>query len=276
MKRILTVQDISCVGQCSITVALPIVSAFGIETCILPSAVLSTHTSGFKGYTCRDLTEDIPGIARHWASERIAFDALYTGYIANSRQIDYLLDLPKILNSGDMTKIIDPAMADRGRLYPGFDNAFVKEMRRLVAEADYALPNITEAALLCGLPYVEREQTDGYLLALCSGVCSIGAQNVVLKGVRHGDKIGIVTYDGDKLNYYMHEWIDGYIHGTGDVYASCFVGSLMRGRSMRESAKIAANLTVSAIRETIKFPLHKYGAYFERIIPEIAETIKSW
>ena len=139
-KRVLTVQDISCVGQCSLTVALPILSACGLETCILPSAVLSTHTGGFSGYTFRDLTEDMPAIEAHWVKENIRFDAVYTGYLGSAKQIDYVKCMLRSLSKPETLAVIDPAMADNGKLYVGFDDAFVECMRTLAGEADYLLP----------------------------------------------------------------------------------------------------------------------------------------
>ncbi|MGI6218122.1 MAG: bifunctional hydroxymethylpyrimidine kinase/phosphomethylpyrimidine kinase, partial [Coriobacteriales bacterium] len=161
-KRILTIQDISCVGQCSLTVALPIISACGIETCILPSAVLSTHTGGFTGFTVRDLSDDIPGIAAHWQKEGIKFDAIYTGYLGSEDQIDYVLDISEKLTNPGAVKIFDPAMADNGSLYPAFDDKYVVAMRRLCSHADFVLPNITEASLLTGMEY-RTEYDEGYV-----------------------------------------------------------------------------------------------------------------
>ena len=152
-SKILTVQDISCVGQCSLTVALPIISACGIETCVLPSAVLSTHTVGFSGYTFRDLTVDMPLIEAHWKREGIAFDAIYTGYLGSTEQIAFVASLFDGVLAEGGKKVVDPAMADNGKLYPGFDSAFVEAMKGLCAKADYLVPNITEAAFLTGLPY---------------------------------------------------------------------------------------------------------------------------
>ena len=130
-KRILTIQDISCVGQCSLTVALPILSACGLETAILPSAVLSTHTAGFSGYTFRDLTEDIPEIQKHWEKEGIKFEAIYTGYLGSSKQISYVKNLMNSVGARNCIKIVDPAMADNGSLYPGFDMEYVECMKEL-------------------------------------------------------------------------------------------------------------------------------------------------
>ena len=154
MKRILTIQDISCVGKCSLTVALPIISATGVETAILPTAVLSTHTM-FQNFTCKDLDDQILPIAKHWKDENITFDAFYTGYLASAQQIDKVLKLINSLKREADLVIVDPAMADNGKLYPAFDSGFPKEMARLAAQADIVLPNITEACLMTDTPYRE-------------------------------------------------------------------------------------------------------------------------
>ena len=273
--KILTIQDISCVGQCSLTVALPIISAFGVETCILPSAVLSTHTYGFSGYTFRDLTDDIPAIIKHWQKENISFDAIYTGYIGNKKQIDYILEMNEKLSTKDSLLIVDPAMADYGKLYYGFDLAFVEEMKKLVKNADYVLPNITESAFLLGEEYIEKNHTKEYIEKLCVGLYNLGAKKVVLKGVSFDeDTLGVATYDGNKVEYYLHERIKKNSHGTGDVYASCFTGALLSGYDLKDSAKHAANITVKAIKETVEDETHWYGVKFEKIIPYITEIAK--
>ncbi len=274
MKRILTIQDVSCVGQCSITVALPIISAFGIETCILPSAVLSTHTGGFTGFTYRDLSDDFPAIIDHWKKENINFDGFYTGYIADDRQIDYILRIFNELGKENAKIIVDPAMADFGKLYKGFDENFVEQMARLVARADYALPNLTEAALLTDSEYIEKNHSKEYIEKICIKLRDLGAKNVVLKGVSFNDgEIGVATFDGEEIKYYMHEKIDGNRHGTGDVYASCFTGALMRGCEADKAAATAAELTLSAIKKTVPDKNHLYGVKFEKIIPEITDFI---
>ena len=176
-KKILTIQDISCVGQCSLTVALPILSACGVETCVLPSAVLSTHTAGFSGYTFRDLTEDMPAIKDHWVKEGITFDGVYTGYLGSTKQIDYVKDI--IAATGkDGVAIIDPAMADNGKLYPGFDHAFVQAMKTLCATADYLLPNLTEACLLTDTQY-KADYDKAYIDSIVEKLLALGAKTVV-------------------------------------------------------------------------------------------------
>lgn len=267
MKRILSIQDISCVGQCSLTVALPIISAFGVETCILPGAVLSTHTGGFKGFTFRDLTDDMPAIINHWSREKLTFDAVYTGYIGNPKQIDYIFEI-KDKTANDGLLIVDPAMADYGKLYCGFDKSFVEEMKKLASKADYLLPNLTEGAFLTDTDYIENHSY-GYIESIIKKLYLLGAKNIVLKGINIDDKIGIAIFDGKDIRYYMHEKIDKNSHGTGDVYASCFVGALMNGYTLSESATLAADLTLSAIKCTIDDADHWYGVKFEKIIPLI-------
>ena len=171
--RILTIQDISCVGQCSLTVALPILSACGVETAILPSAVLSTHTAGFTGYTFRDLTEDMPKIAAHWQKEGIAFDAFYTGYLGSAQQIQYVEDIFHTLGRGRGLKIVDPAMADNGSYYTGFGHDMRDTFRRLCAHSHVITPNITEAALLAGEEYRPAPHSREYLEHIFEGLAAL-------------------------------------------------------------------------------------------------------
>ena len=183
-KRLLTIQDISCVGQCSLTVALPIISACGIETAVLPSAVLSTHTAGFSGYTFRDLTDDMPAIKDHWIKENIKFDAIYTGYLGSTKQIDYVADIFDSVGVDGCIKAVDPAMADNGNLYPGFDKEFVEAMKGLCSKADYLIPNITEASFLTDMEY-KTEYDRKYIDQLIEKMCALGAKNIILTGVSY-------------------------------------------------------------------------------------------
>ena len=272
-SRVLTVQDISCVGQCSLTVALPIISACGHETCVLPSAVLSTHTGGFTGYTFRDLTDDMPKILAHWQKESLDFDALYTGYLGSAKQISYVLDIyHSVLRKGGYF-IVDPAMADNGKLYYGFDDAFVAEMRKLCHEAHIILPNITEACLLTGIEY--REQYDrAYIDRLLQALAAICPGTIVLTGVSfHADKNGVCVYRDGSFSHYEHERIAGGFHGTGDVYASAFTGALMGGKDVESASRIAADYTVRCILETKDDPNHRYGVKFEKAIPYLLSLL---
>ena len=268
-KKILTIQDISCVGQCSLTVALPILSACGLETCILPSAVLSTHTSGFTGFTVRDLTDDIPAICNHWLKENISFDAVYTGYLGSIKQIDYVKDIFLKLKKREGISFVDPAMADNGKLYPAFDNEYVEAMKTLCFCADVVLPNITEACLLTGIEYKE-EYDEAYINDLLNGLKQNGAKTIILTGVGYDkESTGVVVYEKGQISYYKHYRIPRNCHGTGDVYASAFVGLLLQGKSTFEAAAVAADYVVKCIENTKDDEDHWYGVKFETALGEL-------
>jgi pyridoxine kinase len=274
-KRILTIQDISCVGQCSLTVALPILSACGLETAILPSAVLSTHTVGFEGFTNRDLTHDIPAIEKHWQKEGIRFEAVYTGYLGSAEQIDMVKNIFDHLLVPGGNKIVDPAMADSGHLYPAFDSAFVESMKELVASADIILPNITEAALLTGTDY--RESYDeSYTNEMVAKLHEFGPEMVILTGVSYEPSTTgvLVSHKDGTSSYYKHQKLDRTCHGTGDVFSSSFVGAYMHGCSEDDAAKIAADYTLACIKNTIDDPDHWYGVKFEPLLGELIDALK--
>ncbi len=273
-KRVLTIQDISCVGQCSLTVALPVISACGVETCVLPSAVLSTHTAGFTGFTFRDLTDDMPDICAHWKKEGLTFDGIYTGYLGSARQIAYVQDIIRQTAGENCLVVIDPAMADNGKLYPSFDMDFVNEMKKLCGEADYLLPNITEAALLADEEY-KQKYDKAYIDTLMEKLCLLGAKNIILTGVSYVEgRTGVEVLENGVRQYYEHEQIAGGVHGTGDIYASAFVGAKLRGKTAFDAASIAADYVVECICETKKDPEHIYGARFEPVLSELIEKLK--
>ena len=272
-KKVLTIQDISCVGQCSLTVALPIISACGLETCVLPSAVLSTHTAGFSGYTFRDLTEDMPAINAHWRKEGIRFDAIYTGYLGSTKQIDYVADIMASVGSENCLKIVDPAMADNGNLYPGFDLPFVEAMKTLCAKADYVIPNITEACFLTGMPY-KTEYDRAYIDEILEKLTALGCRNIIFTGISYAPgKTGVVIFENGVYSYYEHEKLGNSCHGTGDIYASAFVGALMRGKTAFDAAKIAADYTVCCIQATAQEENHWYGAKFEPVLMNLIQAL---
>ena len=272
-KKILTIQDISCVGQCSLTVALPILSACGMETCILPSAVLSTHTAGFSGFTFRDLTDDMPAIQEHWKKENIKFKAIYTGYLGSIKQIGYVRDILKTMGTDDCVRIVDPAMADNGQLYSIFNQDYVEAMKVLCGEADILVPNITEACFLTDEEYKESYD-EGYICNLVEKLKALGAKTVVLTGVSYeSGKTGVVVYENGKMEYYKHDKIAKGSHGTGDIYASAFVGALMNDKSVYEAAKIAADYTVKCIINTQGDADHWYGAKFETALGDLMKML---
>ena len=273
--KILTIQDISCFGQCSITVALPIVSAFGIETAILPSAVLSTHTAGFTDFTVRDLTDDLPEIRKHWEKEEIYFDAIYTGFIASIEQLDYIKNIiDSRLKPGGIV-FVDPAMADHGEFYNGFDQEFADKMGELCKLGDYILPNTTEACYILHKPWKE-EFTKEEMLEMANELSAFTKRYVVLKGDTHKEnQLGMVVLDKEEstCEFVYNDRVDYVSHGTGDVFASSFVGSVMVGKSPTSAAKVAGEFTKKAIEKTVGDETHTYGVKFEQAIPELYDLL---
>lgn len=272
-NRVLTIQDISCVGQCSLTVALPILSACGQETVILPSAVLSTHTGGFSEFTFRDLTDDIPNIQNHWKKEGIKFDAIYTGYLGSLKQIGYVSNILDTMGKDRCIKVVDPAMADNGKLYSIFDMEYADEMSKLCAKADIVLPNITEACLMTGIEYKEKYD-EAFVMKILSALRELKMKTIVLTGITYDDKTtGVVVYEGDEYKYYSHRKLEKGSHGTGDIYASSFIGAYLSGKSLFEAAGIAAEYVLKCMEYTKGDDEHWYGVKFEPVLKELISAI---
>lgn len=278
MKRVLSIQDISCFGKCSLTVALPIISAAGIEASILPTAVLSTHTV-FSRFTFRDLTDDIPGIADHWLEEKIKFDGISTGYLGSFRQIELVEKIFDDFSHPGMLRFVDPAMGDNGKLYPGFDEAFARKMGELCGKADIIVPNFTEAAFMLGEEYMaDKDYSADDVKALLKRLCALGSPIAAITGVSlEKGKYGVMAYDSTKDEYceYYSEHLPYSFHGTGDVFSSACFAALMYGKPLAEALKVAVEFTIEAIRKTVaqENPIW-YGVDFELAIPRLLELLK--
>jgi len=273
-KRILTVQDISCVGQCSMTVALPILSACGHETCILPAAVLSTHTGGFGKPVIRNLADMLPEICRHWRSQQLCFDGIYTGYLGSVQQIVQVQEIFDALLAPGGVKIVDPAMADHGKLYSGLDEDYASAMKELCRAADVVIPNVTEICMMTGMAY--REDLDAvYVEELLTEMGKLGMHRVVLTGVGFSpDETGVMVYDHGTFQHYSHKRIPKSYHGTGDIFAAAFVGAWMRGNTLEKAAQIGADYTCCCIQKTWEAPAHWYGVRFEPVLPMLMEKLE--
>ena len=275
IKRIVTIQDISCVGKCSLTVALPIISAMGVETAIIPTAVLSTHTM-FSGFTCKDLTDQIVPIAEHWKKEKFHFDAIYTGYLGSFEQISIVSKFFEEFKTPDNLIVVDPVMADNGKLYPAFDEDYAKENAKLCGKADLIVPNITEASFMTGLPY-KTEYDRSYILDMLKALAQLGPKYAVLTGVSfRPDRIGVMGMNcetGETFEYFT-ERVPASYHGTGDIFSSTVVGALTRGKSMPEAFKIACDYTRETIDYTYRTPgTNSYGVDFEITLPDLVARI---
>ena len=276
MKRIASIQDISCLGRCSLTVALPVISALGVECAIVPTAVLSAHTA-FPGFVSRDLSDQLTAIAAHWRSQHVHFDALYTGYIASAAQVRQVLDFFDAVRSPDTMIFVDPAMADHGKLYTGFGPDFPSVMAQVVAQADVAIPNLTEACLLTGTPYRE-EMDEPFARELLRRVASLGAKKVVLTGASFSpDKLGAMGYDSDTGAYFtcLGPRHPASFHGTGDIFAAVVTGGLMRGMTLEQSSALAVEFVLACIDATARDP-HAgwYGVEFEKALPLLCERVR--
>lgn len=276
MKRIVTIQDISCVGKCSLTVALPIISAMGIETAVIPTAVLSTHTA-FKNFTYRDLTGDLPKIAKHWKQEKFDFDGIYTGYLGSIEQIDMLKEFFKQFKTSENFIFIDPVMADNGKLYAGFDENFVREMKELCKMADIIVPNLTEASYMLEKEY-KKNYSEQEIKDMLIELSFLGPKYVVLTGVSFNEnKLGVISYNKETNEYftYFKEKVPAKYHGTGDIFASTLVGAITNNNTLEEGLKVAVDYVWETINDTYKTNKKDvYGVNFETKIPYLIDRIK--
>ncbi|MDR1122163.1 MAG: pyridoxamine kinase [Dysgonamonadaceae bacterium] len=276
-KRVAAIHDISGFGRCSLTVALPIISAAGIETSVMPTAVLSTHTGGFEGFTYRDLTGDLLPFAEHWKSLNLKFDAVYSGFLGSFEQLDIISGFFDDFKTDDNLILVDPVMADNGALYKIFPSDFPLGMRKLCSKADIIIPNITEAALLLGEPYLEGPYSESYIEHLLKGLTEIGPEKVVLTGVFFDEKtLGAATYDkvSGQIAYTFSDRIPGYYHGTGDVFGSVLLAALLNDFNLEQSSRIAVDFTTDSIQRTAASKTDiRFGVRFEDVIPDFLRRL---
>lgn len=282
MKRIVTIQDISCVGKCSMTIALPVISSMGIETSVLPTALLSTHTK-FNNFHFCDLTEEMNPIMEHWKQIQISFDVIYIGYLGSTKQIQIVMDFIEMFKGEGTLVILDPVMGDHGKMYSGFEPDFSTQMKKLCKTADILLPNLTEAALLTESIYHEdadeKEQE-----RIIQELMKLGCKNVILTGISSkSDSIGAVCCTGANktISRIEGEKINASFHGTGDLFASVVTGGMANEMNLEQAVELAVNY----VRETIKETVHtiekdktdsKYGVCFEKTIPYLIQQVSEW
>lgn len=276
-KRVAAIHDISCVGRCSLTVALPILSAAGFDTSVLPTAVLSTHTGGFENFTYRDLTDDIRPISDHWQSLNLEFDALYSGFLGSFEQIDLVAHLFDTFQSEKNLTLVDPVMADHGELYSIYTPEMAKGMTTLCAKADIIVPNLTEAAFLLDEPYVGEDYDQNYVEELLVKLSQLGSQKVVVTGISFDpSQLGAATYDTETriFDYAFNDRVSDYFHGTGDIFGSTLLSGLLNDFNLKESTQIAVDYTRECILKTVELGQEKrYGVCFERAIPYLIKRL---
>lgn len=274
-KRVAAIHDISCFGKCSLTVALPILSACGIETSIIPTAVLSTHTGGFTNFTYRDLTDDILPIAEHWHSLGLHFDSIYTGYLGSFEQINILGAVFDLLSSSDTLLFVDPVMGDDGKLYTNFSPDFPHEMKKLVQKADFLIPNITEACLLLDRPYQEGPYTEAFIQEILEDLSALGPARIVLTGVYFDDvNLGAASYENKTMTYSFSKRIPGSYHGSGDIFGSTLLAALLQNKDIKTATQIAIDFTTGAIERTRQAGTElRNGVDFEEELPCLLQNM---
>ena len=276
-KKVLAIHDISCLGRCSLTAAIPIISVAGAEVIPLPTAVLSTHTGGFTNFTFRDLTADMRPIAEHWKILGCKFDVIYTGYLGSPEQVDIVKDIIRNFATPETLIVVDPVMADAGEYYSLITPDFLTGMRELCGMAHIITPNLTEAAFLLGKEYKESystEETEKLLRALSA---KLGPKKIVLSGVSTDETtIGAAAYDAesDEISCTVAEKIAGFYHGTGDTFASALIAALTRGFSVKDATKVAVEYTLACIRRTYAEGTDtRYGVDIENELPTLMRLL---
>lgn len=278
VPRVMAVHDLSGVGKCSLTVALPILSAMGIEVAALPTAVLSTHTGGLEGYTYRDLTCDMPRILDHWAALGLAFDAIYSGWLGSAQQAEIVCAAIDRFAGPEAMALVDPVMGDHGRLYSTYTEAQVAGMIRLCAKASLITPNLTEASLLLGRPYHAGVMTPAEIESLCAGLSAMGPPRVVITGISTAESlVGAAAWDAGRGALSLHEMprIPGIWHGTGDIFCSVLLGGLLRGRTLSHAATLAVAFTHDCIARTRALGTDpRFGVDFERGLAGLMRSLE--
>ena len=272
MKRIVSIQDISCIGKCSETVALPIISSMGIETAILPTSILSTHTA-FSHFTFKNLADECYKIIEHWKEEKFQFDLIYIGYTGTEEILDLVLYFIDQFKTEKNIVVFDPAMADHGKLYSGIDESIVSKMKKICKKVDILRPNLTEASLLLGEEYKE-DYTMKEIQEKAKRLRELGPRDIVITGVEQRKKIGALGYDGIEFCSNFEKKYDVSYHGTGDIFTSTLSGCLTLGKTLEESITIATKFTTECVRITYEDEKGtKYGVNFEEAIPYLVKEL---
>lgn len=277
VPRVMAIHDLSGVGKCSLTVALPILSAMGAEVAALPTAVLSTHTGDIVGYTYRDLTDDMMPMAKHWQSLHLAFDAIYSGWLGSARQTDIVSTIIDMFSGPNPLRLIDPVMGDHGRLYKTYTADRVQGMVALCAKADVITPNLTEASFMLGEAYSADIMTPQEAAALCRRLAALGPRQVIVTGISTGEAtVGAASWDARAEAFDLHEMprLPGLWHGTGDIFCSVLLGGLLGGYALAESAAMAVDFTQECIARTYRLGTDpRFGVNFEQGLPALAARL---
>lgn len=276
--RVAAIHDMSGFGRCSLTVAIPILSAMGLQCCPLPTAFLSTHTGGFEGFTFLDMTEEMPRVAAHWEKLGLHFQAIYSGFLASEEQIGVVADFIRTFRREDSVVVIDPVMGDDGKAYQTYTPALCAGMARLAELADVITPNLTEAAFLLGRAYQDLPRDEAGLRQITEELSLGRRRSVVLTGVslREG-KTGAMCFDAanGRTAVVQTEFVSHPLHGTGDVFASVLTGALVKGAALETAAAQAAEFVRACAVRTVAqdLPLRE-GVDFEPLLGLLTAEVR--
>lgn len=274
MKRIVSIQDLSCIGKCSQSIALPVLSAMGIECATLPTALLSAHTA-FDHFVSRELTDGFAPITAHWKSMDVHFDSIYTGYLGSEDQVAPVQRFFDDFGTEDTLIFVDPVMADHGKLYSGFTPTFPEKMKELCRRADIITPNVTEACLLTHTPYSEF-QSEADIRTLLEKLLQLGPRTAIITGIRPDERhmcVATMSADGN-LSLHETDYYPAVFYGTGDLFASTCVGALTLGIPAEKAIATAADYVLETIRVTAADPEARwYGVNFEETLPYLMMLI---
>ena len=278
-SRVLAVHDICGIGKCSLTAAIPILSAAGIEVCPMPTAVFSNHTA-FSSFNCFDLTDYLTPMAEEIKKQNVHFDAIYTGYLANGGQAEIIKSVIDMLADDETRVIVDPAMADNGKLYACLPDDFPMDMKKLCRIAAVITPNVTEALLLLGKSTDKMPAGSEECGALAKELGEDLGTNVVLTSVRFdSDRLGCAVWEHEegKLSYISLAYVNHSYHGTGDIFSSVLTAALLAEFSLVDAARIAAEFVRDVIADTAEqHPALWYGVNFEKHLAGLAGMIKQY
>ncbi len=276
-KKIALINDMSCVGRCSLTAALPIVSACGFQAVPLPTGFFSAQ-SEFEGFVCADLTDRMQSFADHWKDIGVRFDAIYTGYLATRQQAEtvkhFLIDFKK----SDTLLVVDPVMGDNGEFYSGIDESFISEMRFLCAMADVITPNVTEAEMIAGIECTHPPYSADHIKELLINLRNLGTGRIVITGIESDDgQIGCAVYDSytRKANMFFTPKAEGRFPGSGDVFASTLVSAIMKEKEFTDAVQIAMTFTCDCVEKTaLSDDPRGFGLQFEPQIENLIKAVK--
>ena len=272
--RVAAIHDLSGFGRCSLTVVLPILSVMGLQCCPLPTAFLSTHTGGFQGFTFLDMTDEMPRVAAHWKTLDLRFQAISSGFLGSARQIGMVEDFIRDFRRADTAVVIDPVMGDHGQVYQTYTPDLCAGTARLAELADIITPNLTEAALLLGVPYDVLPGGEAGCLEIAERLSLGGRRSVVLTGASSGpERTGAACFDArtGRAEMIQTRRVPREFHGTGDVFASVLTGALVQGKSLPEATRLAVEFVRACGERTAAegLPMRE-GVDFEPLLGMLA------